>query len=606
MNPTLLLVDDEPAIIDAIESSLFDEHYTIFKASCAAEALSVLEQHVITVIIADQGMPGMSGTDLCATVHQKWPTTYRILLSNEEEGSIEPASLNGDIHQCLAKPWDAMLLRYNINEGIRQQKILQQALNLSTSFQHKDQACLITDKNWVIQLASISTAQWLGMDNEQLIGKNLFSREISNNSIEDETKLISVLESQAHWQGSFHLNTHSIHGNEAWMCIVPFAEQHYLCLAIPMIDDMLNQLSSEAKRSEYGNEAFAHDSDRLFGYLKIVIKHKDKQSLDFITVINERLQLASDNLYKIFSTLEGDHIVQIPTSMKNEHIKNLLAAIHQCFIEPILFHGYEHIIDWQSEKLDDNGINSMTAGLNTKSEALKTTNTHHSYQGHSYFQPHQYSNNGFSCLPIFNQQGQAIALMPPSCQNREEIEQWLSDAMHCSKEWQTYSNKIIHWVNDLSDLKPHQLLKALAAIASLISKKGQENNSWQLVLSKEQLIELKQAHTSTRQQLEHLGIKLLIKNPDYHLNTIKELEHSLPRLFSGLCFDHNWLFNKQQTKRHSMALLNHLRNHDLIILALGIETPEQLALLHNSPCQWLAGNILSVKLLPQQISWLHQ
>ncbi len=42
MNPTLLLVDDEPSITDAIESSLLDEHYTIFKAGCAAEALSVL------------------------------------------------------------------------------------------------------------------------------------------------------------------------------------------------------------------------------------------------------------------------------------------------------------------------------------------------------------------------------------------------------------------------------------------------------------------------------------------------------------------------------------------------------------------------------------
>lgn len=605
MTPTLLLVDDEPAIIDAIESSLFDEHYTIYKASCAAEALSVLEQHTITVIIADQVMPGMSGIELCATVHQKWPTTYRILLSSQEQ-SLEPAALNGDVHQCLAKPWDAMLLRYNINEGIRQQRILQQALTLSASFQHKDQACLITDKNWVIQLASISTARWLGVDSEKLIGKNLFSRDISNNSIEEETKLINVLESQSHWQGSFHLNTSSIHGNEAWMCVVPFAEAHYLCLAIPMIDDMLNQLSGEAKQVEYDNEPLKSNTTRLFRYLKIVISHQEKQSLDFITVVNERLQLASDNLYKIFSTLEGDHVIQVPGYLKDEHINNLLAAIHQGFLEPILFHGLEHTIKWQTEEIKDNGIIEKKPTSQKEQASNLEHTTKQSYQGHSYFQPQQFSNNGFSCLPIFDQHGQAVALMPPSCENREEIEQWLSDAIHCSNEWRTYSDKVINWVNDLSGLKPHQLLKALAAIASLIGKKGQEENSWQLILSAEQIMEIKRAEQAIRQQLEHLNIKLFIKNPDYHLNTIKDFEHSLPSLFSGLCIDHDWLFNKQQVRRNSMTLLNYLRSHDLTILALGIQTAEQLALLHNSPCHWLAGDILSVKLLPQQISWLHQ
>ena len=138
----VLIIDDEPAITDAIESSLIDEHYTIYKAGCAAEALSVLEHHSITVIISDQSMPGMSGSELCSIVHERWPTTYRILLLSSEKNDQDEqviadsaaASQNADIHQVLEKPWDAMLLRYNINEGIRQQPDLPYACGDHSTF----------------------------------------------------------------------------------------------------------------------------------------------------------------------------------------------------------------------------------------------------------------------------------------------------------------------------------------------------------------------------------------------------------------------------------------------------------------------------------------
>jgi len=615
MNPTLLLVDDEPAIADAIETSLLDEHYTIYKAGCAAEALSILEQHDITVVITDQVMPGMSGLDLCATVHQRWPSTYRILLSTESEESLIPASSKGDIHQSMAKPWDAMLLRYNINEGIRQQKILKQALYLKANFQQPDQACLITDKNWVIQLASPSATQWLGYDSDQLIGKNLFSRTISNNSIQQETQLINTLEAQNHWQGSFQLNTESIHGSEAWMCIVPFAEQHYLCLAIPMIDDMLNKLSGE-KKAPFSQDALSNkDTNTQFFYLKVIPEHEKKLNIDFITIINERLQLATDCLYQIIATIEGDHIVQLPTSLEATHLANLIGCIQQAFLEPILFKGKETLIRWKSERLqsmetspsEPKPAKENTQNSKPQEQAAELTGRQSTYQGHSYYLPQHYEQTGFSCLPLFDQDGKAVALIPPACPNRDNIEQWLKDALYCSEEWRNYCDKPIHWFNDFTELKPHQSLKALAAIMALSRQSGQDKNTWRLILSQEQLMEIKQADNQIQQQLESLNTKLLIKNPDYHLNTIKELSHSLPKLFAGISIDSHWLFDgREQVKRHSMQLLSHLKNQDLLIIAQGISSPQQLAFLHQSPCHWLGGDILSSKLLPQQISWLHQ
>lgn len=613
MTPTLLLVDDEPAITDAIESSLTDEHYTIFKAGCAAEALSILEHHPITVIISDQFMPGMTGLDLCSLVHERWPTTYRILLVDTEEDkkiiSDSGSKYEGDIHQFLEKPWDAMLLRYNINEGIRQQHILQQALILKGSFQQSDQACFITDSNWVIQLASPSAASWLGLHHDDLVGKNLFSANISTNSVKDEAQLIHTIEAKAHWQGSFHFNTHSIHGDESWMCIVPFLEDHYLCLAIPMIDDMLHQLSSKPQTKQKNDQPNPDN----YRYLKLSFSHPKVEELDFITVINEQLQLATDNLYSIITTNRGEQIIQLPNTLDDDHIENLLANIHQTFIAPFTFHGHTSELKWKAQLLNSKEFissNKSIAGTTIAAPPSLTPDPHpkaHEYQGHSYYQPQKYSSSGFNCLPIFDQQGKAIALMPPSCQHGEDMEYWLKDALHCSREWQNYSKTQINWINDFSELKPHHILRAIAAIVSLQRQVGQEHNSWWLILPPQQVDEISHVDDHILQQLDMMKTKVLVKDPDYHLSNIKDITSHLGHSFAGVCMTHDWLFdNRQQLKRHSIQLLHHLKKQPLLFFATDIQTAEQLALLHQSPCHWLAGDILSAKLLPQQISWLHQ
>lgn len=610
MNPTLLLVDDEPAITDAIENSLLGGHYTIYKASSAAEALSILERRPITLIITDQEMPAISGLELCATVHERWPTTYRILLSAVNNDEFAPASKNGDIHLWLTKPWDLRLLRESINEGIRQQKSLEQALKVQSCFQQSDQACFITDKNWVIQTASASAADWLGFTIDQLNGKNLFSRLISHNSIEDETRLMATLESHDHWQGSFHLNSHGIHSTDAWMSIVPLTAQHYLCLAIHRIDKTLNKLSSESFTNPLAQPE-SHRNNKAFRYLSISVNHKDKCHVDLMSLVNQRLQLVCDNLYQIMISISGDHIIQLPSSLDKTHIDQLLALIHQVFLEPIDFQGQKQLINWRAEETSDDGLisNKTRQTLNNRPIQLNTKDKTKSilYQGHSYYQPHHYKHTGFSCLPIFDQHGQAIGLMPPCCHNRDEIEQWQQDAVNCSKEWQQFNEQPMNWINDLSHLQPHQLLKALATIFTLTSQESQRQHKWTLILNPLQLHDIQKVEDSIQSQLEKLEVRLLIKNPDYHLNAIREFHHQLPKLFAGLCVDTHWLFDsQQQIKRHSMQLLNHLKSTELLIWATEINSPEQLAIMHNSPCHWLAGEILSVKLLPQQISWLHQ
>jgi len=60
---TVLLVDDEPRVLDSLEAMLGMD-YRILRAERPAEALELLARERIAVIISDQRMPGILGTDL--------------------------------------------------------------------------------------------------------------------------------------------------------------------------------------------------------------------------------------------------------------------------------------------------------------------------------------------------------------------------------------------------------------------------------------------------------------------------------------------------------------------------------------------------------------
>lgn len=80
----LLLVDDEIHVVERFSStidwmSLGIEH--VYKAYSGLEALALLEQFSIDIVITDIRMPGMSGLELVGEIRNRWPKTKCILLS---------------------------------------------------------------------------------------------------------------------------------------------------------------------------------------------------------------------------------------------------------------------------------------------------------------------------------------------------------------------------------------------------------------------------------------------------------------------------------------------------------------------------------------------
>lgn len=117
---TLLLVDDEVGILNALSRLLRREGYTILTTSSPLEALELLAKNTVQVVISDQRMPEMSGTEFLSRVRMLHPDTVRIVLTGYTDlESVTGAINRGAIYKFLTKPWDDDQLRELIREAFR-------------------------------------------------------------------------------------------------------------------------------------------------------------------------------------------------------------------------------------------------------------------------------------------------------------------------------------------------------------------------------------------------------------------------------------------------------------------------------------------------------
>ncbi|ALK96531.1 hypothetical protein AB595_13815 [Massilia sp. WF1] len=121
--PTLMVVDDDAFMREVLVDALEDEPWRILSAGSAEEALALLEQHTVDVILSDQCMPGMQGTELMARVSREHPRTVRLILSGLSElEPIERACAAGLVDRRLSKPWAAGALREDLRAAFALQR----------------------------------------------------------------------------------------------------------------------------------------------------------------------------------------------------------------------------------------------------------------------------------------------------------------------------------------------------------------------------------------------------------------------------------------------------------------------------------------------------
>lgn len=117
---TLLLVDDEVGVLNALSRLLRREGYTILTTSSPVEALELLAKYTVQVVVSDQRMPEMSGTEFLSRVRKLHPDTVRIVLTGYTDLESVTSAINlGAIYKFLTKPWDDDQLRELIREAFR-------------------------------------------------------------------------------------------------------------------------------------------------------------------------------------------------------------------------------------------------------------------------------------------------------------------------------------------------------------------------------------------------------------------------------------------------------------------------------------------------------
>ena len=119
LSATLLLVDDEENILKSLRRLLRHEPYEILIANDAEQALQLLNQKSVDLVISDARMPGMDGATLLTEVQQRWPECVRILLTGQADLSTTIKAINqGRIYRYISKPWDDEELRLTIRQAL--------------------------------------------------------------------------------------------------------------------------------------------------------------------------------------------------------------------------------------------------------------------------------------------------------------------------------------------------------------------------------------------------------------------------------------------------------------------------------------------------------
>lgn len=103
---SLLLVDDEPEILFSLQGLLRRE-FNLFIAESGAQALEVLQQHPIHVVMSDQRMPEMTGVELMRRVKVEYPDAIRMIFTGYADiKAVVDAINNGGLFRYITKPWD--------------------------------------------------------------------------------------------------------------------------------------------------------------------------------------------------------------------------------------------------------------------------------------------------------------------------------------------------------------------------------------------------------------------------------------------------------------------------------------------------------------------
>lgn len=117
MKQTILFVDDEKNILYCLKRIFRNDDYHILTAESGHEALDIIKNIKVDMVVSDYRMPKMSGIQLLQKVKTLNPYIIRIVLSGYADAeAVIDAIENKEIHRFFTKPWDEEMLKNEIRQ----------------------------------------------------------------------------------------------------------------------------------------------------------------------------------------------------------------------------------------------------------------------------------------------------------------------------------------------------------------------------------------------------------------------------------------------------------------------------------------------------------
>jgi putative two-component system response regulator len=125
MDDRVLIVDDEPNVLDAARRLFRAEPIAVETAASAAEGMEIVSRQGVSVIISDNRMPDMMGVQFLEWAKTAVPDSVRILMTGCADMDAAIGAINrGEVYRFITKPWDGAELKKTVFDSINRYRVL--------------------------------------------------------------------------------------------------------------------------------------------------------------------------------------------------------------------------------------------------------------------------------------------------------------------------------------------------------------------------------------------------------------------------------------------------------------------------------------------------
>jgi two-component system, NtrC family, response regulator len=198
MEPAILVVDDDKNLVKVVKFNLEEEGYAVLTAGSAEEAVSLIEENYIDLVLTDVRMPGMGGMELLNIIHERWPQMPVILITAFAQIDSAVEAIKAGAVDYIPKPFNRDDLKFKVKKALEHIKLKKENSRLKGDLARQEGFQGIIGRSTAMKEVFDLVTQVSASDATVLItgasgtGKELVARAIHNLSERSEGPWLTI------------------------------------------------------------------------------------------------------------------------------------------------------------------------------------------------------------------------------------------------------------------------------------------------------------------------------------------------------------------------------------------------------------------------------